>query len=428
MTRITAIYDIESPVGLNAAAAVIAGEQSTGTFVKLASETDSLIERSAARVEQVDVSGVESAPALPCKLGGDRYERGRVTISWPVENVGTSLPNVLATVAGNLFELAELSAIRLLDIRFPDDFIQALPGPQFGIGGTRSLTGVNGRPLIGTIIKPSVGMDPAATAALVEKLLDAGIDFIKDDELQANGPHCPFDERVSQIMPVIKRHEDKTGKRVMYAFNITNDIDAMRTNLDRLDELGATCAMVSLFSIGLSGLLDVRRHSNLAIHGHRAGWGLYSRSPDIGIAYSVWQKLWRLAGADHLHVNGLGSKFTEPDSVVAESACALQQLLTDLPKYQHQALPVFSSAQTIWQLEPASRLLGNDDFLFCAGGGIMSHPGGPGAGVIALQQAAAAAKAGVPIATYANEHKELKEAMATFAKPSLSELSERIDQ
>ena len=72
--------------------------------------------------------------------------------------------------------------------------------------------------------------------------------------------------------------------------------------------------------------------------------------------------------------------------------------------------------------------MGNDDFLFCAGGGIMSHPGGPGAGVIALQQAAAAAKAGVPIATYANEHKELKEAMATFAKPSLSELSERIDQ
>jgi len=417
MTRLTATYDIESPIGISAAAAIIAGEQSTGTFIKLAGETDSLIEQHAARVEQVEVLSLESMPALPCKISGKQFERGKVTVSWPVENVGVSLPNILATVAGNLFELAELSAIRLLDISFPDDFLRQVPGPQFGIAGTRELTGINGRPLIGTIIKPSVGMDAKATAELVEKLLIADIDFIKDDELQANGPHCPFVDRVSHIMPVLKRHEDKTGKRVMYAFNITDEIDAMRSNLDMLSEHGATCAMVSLFSIGLSGLLDVRRHSNLAIHGHRAGWGLYSRSPDIGIAYPVWQKLWRLAGADHLHVNGLGSKFSEPDAVVAESACTVQQPFTNIPGNQYQALPVFSSAQTVWQLDPATKLLGNNDFLFCAGGGIMSHPGGPGAGVTALKQAAAAANSGVSIETYAAGHKELKEAMSTFSKP-----------
>ena len=417
MIRLTATYDIESPIGISAAAAIIAGEQSTGTFIKLAGETDSLVERNAAKVEQIEVLSLEAVPALPCKFSGQQFERGKVRISWPLENVGASLPNILATVAGNLFELAELSAIRLLDITFPDEFLQQFPGPQFGIAGTRELTGINERPLIGTIIKPSVGMDAKATAELVEKLLIADIDFIKDDELQANGPRCPFVDRVSHVMPVLRRHEDKTGKRVMYAFNITDEIDAMRTNLDILSEQGATCAMVSLFSIGLSGLLDVRHHSNLAIHGHRAGWGLYSRSPDIGIAYSVWQKLWRLAGADHLHVNGLGSKFTEPDAVVAESACAVQQPFTDISANAYQALPVFSSAQTVWQLDPATKLLGNDNFLFCAGGGIMSHPSGPGAGVTALKQAAAAAKSGVPIDIYAKEHEELKEAMATFTKP-----------
>lgn len=220
-------------------------------------------------------------------------------------------------------------------------------------------------------------------------------------------------------MPILKRHEDKTGRRVMYAFNITDEIDAMRLNLDLLSAQCGTCAMVSVFSIGLSGLMDVRRHSDLAIHGHRGGWGLYSRSPDIGIAYTVWQKLWRLAGADHLHVNGLGSKFSKPDTVVADSARAVQQPVGSASGAEFSALPVFSSAQTIWQLEPATRVLGNDDFLFCAGGGIMSHPAGPGAGLVALKQAAEAAKAGVSLASFAAEHQELSDAMATFTEPEI---------
>ncbi len=417
MTRLTATYDIESAAGVHAAAAVLAGEQSTGTFVKLSGETDSLLERNAATVDEVRITSTGVAPALPCKLTGNTYERGTVTISWPLENMGTSLPNVLSTVAGNLFELAELSAVRLLDIDFPIEFYQVAPGPQFGIAGTRDLTGVHDRPLIGTIIKPSVGMSATQTAEIVEQLLSADVDFIKDDELQANGPHCPLSERISSIMPLIKQHEDKTGRRVMYAFNITDDIDAMRAHLDMLVEHEATCAMVSLYSIGLSGLMDVRAHSSLAIHGHRAGWGLYSRSPDIGIAYSVWQKLWRLAGADHLHVNGLGSKFSEPDKIVAESAHAVQQPLEQYSKFQ--ALPVYSSAQTVWQLDPAMRVLGNDDFLLCAGGGIMSHPGGPAAGVTALKQAAEAARNQIPISTYANEHPELADALATFKRPEI---------
>jgi ribulose 1,5-bisphosphate carboxylase large subunit-like protein len=47
--RVTAVYDIESPKGVAHAAAVLAGEQSTGTFLRLASETDALRDRSAAR-------------------------------------------------------------------------------------------------------------------------------------------------------------------------------------------------------------------------------------------------------------------------------------------------------------------------------------------------------------------------------------------
>ncbi|MFB1025728.1 MAG: ribulose 1,5-bisphosphate carboxylase, partial [Octadecabacter sp.] len=83
MTRLTATYEIESPVGVQRAAEVMAGEQSTGTFVRLASETDELRDRSAARLDHVEITGTSDHPALPCRLSAKTYEQGRVMISWP---------------------------------------------------------------------------------------------------------------------------------------------------------------------------------------------------------------------------------------------------------------------------------------------------------------------------------------------------------
>lgn len=418
MNRITATYDIESPVGVQRAAEVLAGEQSTGTFVRLAAETDALRERSAARIETVEITGVSSTPSLPSRKTGENYERGTVTISWSLDNFGTSLPTLMSTVAGNLFELAELSAVRLRDIRLPGVFATDHPGPQFGADGTRAFLSGHKGPVIGTIIKPSVGLNPYETAALVQTLVDAGIDFIKDDELQADGAHCPFAERVEQVSRVLNAHADKTGKRVMYAFNVTDEIDQMWRNLDLLQKHDGTCAMVCMNSVGLTGLRALRNRSAVTIHGHRAGWGLYSRSPNIGISFSVMQKLWRLAGADHLHVNGLANKFTETDDVIAQAVTSVQIPVCDGGP-AHLAMPVYSSGQTIWQIDPARSLLGNDDFIFCAGGGILSHPGGAGAGVIALRQAAEAARNGLDIRVFARQHPELQAAVDTFPQPKI---------
>ena len=134
-----------------------------------------------------------------------------MTLSWPVANMGLSLPNLLTTIAGNLSELKAFSGLKLLDIKLPDAFLENYQGPQFGVAGTRKLAGVYDRPIIGTIIKPSVGFSPEATAQQVKLLLDSGVDFIKDDELQVNGPHCPFEARVKAVMKVIREHRDKTG-------------------------------------------------------------------------------------------------------------------------------------------------------------------------------------------------------------------------
>jgi ribulose-bisphosphate carboxylase large chain len=420
-TRVYARYWIETAYPLRQAAEIMAGEQSTGTFVRVPGETDELRERHAARVEEIAERDVVSAPSLPGAglpkglAGAPVYRRAEVTLSWPLSNMGPSLPNLLATVAGNLYELKPFSGLRLLDVTLPPAFLERYQGPQFGVAGTRKLTNVYGRPVIGTIIKPSVGLSPEATADVARALAEGGIDFIKDDELQADGPHCPFEARLKAVMRVVDEYADRTGKKVMYAANITGEIGDMLRRHDQVASAGGTCAMVSMNGIGLPALVELRRHAAVAIHGHRNGWGIYGRSPALGMSYVAYQKFWRLAGVDHMHVNGLQNKFCEEDESVIASARECLKPMFPAPERGCEIMPVFSSGQSARQAPGTYRALGCTDLIFACGGGIMAHPEGIAAGVRSLHQAWEAAVTGVPLTDYAQSHPELRLALAKFA-------------
>jgi len=419
MNTIFARYEVETAFPLEQAIGVMAGEQSSGTFLQVPGETAELKERSGAKVEWIRETGTVAGPSLPGARapkgeGAPVWRRAETMISWPIDNMGPSLPNLLATVAGNLFELQQFSALRLVGLDLPGEFRDAYSGPQFGVAGTRRLAGVAGRPLIGTIVKPSVGMSPEETAALVEQMVDGGIDFIKDDELQSDGPHCPFGARVDAVMRVIRHHAEKTGKLAMFAFNVTGDIGQMLERHDLVERAGGTCIMVSLNSIGLPGLAYLRRHSRLPIHAHRNGWGLFQRSPHIGIGYLAYQKFWRLAGADHMHVNGLRNKFCEPDDSVLASARECTTPMFEGEGRGCEVMPVFS-CQTVRQVPDTWRGLGSADLIYAAGGGLMAHPGGVAAGVRAMRQAWDAAMSGISLESYAAEHAELRQALEKYS-------------
>ncbi len=412
--RIEADYLIETAYALDAAAEAMAGEQSSGTFVPVPGETPELKARAAAVVERIEDLGPVAAASLPGAGKPDGAHRlAQVTLSWPLANTGPSLPNLMATVAGNLFELKFFSGIRLLDIRLPDAFASTYAGPAFGVAGTRRLSGVEGRPLIGTIVKPSVGFTPDETADLVRTLCDAGIDFIKDDELQADGPSCPFADRAQAVMHVVNDHAERTGKKVMYAFNLTGEVEEMRERHDLVRDLGGTCVMASLNGVGLVGMTALRRHAELPIHAHRNGWGALSRHPLLGFSYVAWSKFWRLAGADHMHVNGIANKFCEPDeSVIASARSCLTPMFEDKPCV---AMPVFSSGQSAKQAPATWAALGSTDLIFAAGGGIMGHPQGPAAGVASLREAWEAAMSGAALEDYARSRPALAAAIGARA-------------
>lgn len=419
MSRIEAWYLIETAYPLAAAAEVLAGEQSSGTFLRVPGETDELRERSGARVEAVEALEEVGEPSLPGagKPATSRvWQRARIHVTWPLENLGPSLPNLMATVAGNLFELKQFSGLRLLDLKLPAEFAGAYQGPQFGVEGTRRLAAVPRLPLIGTIIKPSVGLSPGETAATVKQLAEAGIDFIKDDELQADGPHCPFEDRVRAVMRVLRENASRTGKMVMYAFNLTGEIDQMRRRHDLVFQEGGTCVMASIHSVGLPGMVELRRHSRLPIHGHRNGWGMYHRHPMLGVNYVAWQKFWRLAGVDHMHVNGLRNKFCEDDASVLASARECLTPMFDPPEKGCEVMPVFSSGQTALQAPDTLRGLGSMDLIYACGGGLMGHPGGIAAGVDAIRQAWEAAEAGISLEDYSGSRPALRQAVEAFSR------------
>jgi ribulose-bisphosphate carboxylase large chain len=413
MEKIVGTYYIETPLAPDKAATILAGEQSSGTFIAVPGETEELKQRFAARVEKVTPLETVSAPAMPgATSSSGQYNRAEIQVSWSIENFGYNLPVLISTLQGNLYEIRQFTGLKLMDIELPPSYARHYKGPAFGISGCRQLTNVQNRPLIGTIIKPSIGLTPQQTAEMVKTLAGAGIDFIKDDELLSSSANSLFNDRVDAIMKVINAHADATGKKIMYAFNISGEIDEMLQRYEKIVRSGGTCAMVSINSVGMAGVKKICDQRQLAIHAHRNGWGMMTRHPLLGIDFRAYQKLWRLAGVDQLHVNGIQNKFWESDdSVVASIKACLQ------PMYDHQpVLPVVSSGQWGGQAPETYRRTNTVDLLYMAGGGIMAHPMGAAAGVVALQQAWQAAVDGLSVEQAAAKYEEFAQSVRQFGK------------
>ena len=112
MERIVATYLIETPLAVAKAAASLAGEQSSGTFVAVPGETEELKQRFAARVEKITLLETVTTPSLPgCRSASGSFQRAEIVVSWPVENMGWNLPTLVSTLQGNLYELTQFSGL-----------------------------------------------------------------------------------------------------------------------------------------------------------------------------------------------------------------------------------------------------------------------------------------------------------------------------
>jgi 3-oxoisoapionate-4-phosphate decarboxylase len=407
-------YRIETPGSVEKLAQKIASDQSTGTFVDVPGETAELKARVAARV--VQIVGLEPAntPSIPTDIPGP-YHRADVTIDYPLAAIGTDIAALMTIAIGGVYAIKGLTGIKIVDMVLPEAFAGAYPGPQFGVSGSRKLTGVANRPIIGTIIKPALGLRPHETAELVRAVVEAGVDFVKDDEKLMSPTYSPLAARVAAIMPILKAQEQKTGKTCLYAWGISHhDPDQMMRNHDLVQAAGGAAAVININSIGFGGMAFLRKRSGLVLHAHRNGWDVLARHPMLGMAFKVYQQFWRILGVDQFQINGIGAKYWEPDESFVESFKALRVPLfapDDCP------LPVVCSGQWGGQApETYARTGRTQDLMYLCGGGIVSHPGDAAAGVRAVRQAWEAAVAGIDLAAYAKDHPELAQSLAKFGQ------------
>ena len=411
-------YRIETAGNIEALAAKIASDQSTGTFVPLAAETEELKNRVAARVVAIRNLPPTNTPSFPTDESGP-FHRADVDIDFPFEAIGTDLSALMTIAIGGVYSIKGLSGIRIVGMKLPEEFRGAYHGPQFGLVGSRKLTGVYDRPIIGTIIKPALGLRPHETAALVKEVVEADVDFVKDDEKLMSPSYSPLSERVKAVMPIILDHEQKTGKKVMYAWGISHtDPDEMMRNHDLVLKAGGNCAVININSIGFGAIAFLRKRSGLVLHAHRNGWDILTRHPGLGMDFSVYQQFWRLLGVDQFQINGIKVKYWEPDESFVQSFKAVTTPLFD---ENDCALPVAGSGQWGGQAaETYERTGRTQDLMYLCGGGIVSHPGGAAAGVRAVKQAWEAAVAGIAIEDYAKSHPELAASIAKFGDGKLA--------
>ena len=381
------------PIGipLDEAAGGVAAESSIGTWTELTTEKPYIRELQA---KVFSIEGNEVEIAYPMGL----FEPG-------------NMPNILSSVSGNVFGLDALRRLRLNDIRLPRKLVKSFRGPKYGIEGVRGLLGVEDRPLVGTIIKPKLGLKTRDHAEVAYKAWFGGCDIVKDDENLSSQAFNAFEGRVSETLEGRDRAESETGEKKVYMVNVTAETEEMLRRAEYVEDHGGRYMMVDILTCGWSALQTVRnRGFDLVLHAHRAGHAAFTRLVDHGINMRVIAKVARAIGVDQLHVGTAVGKMSETREEVKDNICALMEPMYGLRK----VLPVASGGLHPGLVPELVDIFGMD-FVVQAGGGIHGHPKGTVAGAMAMRQAMSAVMEGKELGEYADEHEELALALRTWS-------------
>jgi ribulose-bisphosphate carboxylase large chain len=368
----------------------VAAESSIGTWTELAT-MKAYMKKLQAVV--FDISGNSARIAYPVEL----FEPG-------------NMPNMLSSVAGNVFGLKDLKNLRLNEVRIPEEIVTSFKGPKYGITGIRRLVDVHHRPLIGTIIKPKLGLNPKDHAEVAFNAWVGGCDIVKDDENLSSQRFNPFDDRVVKTLDYRDRAEEQTGEKKIYIPNVTSETNEMLKRAQFVVDQGGEYVMIDILSCGFSALQTLRDQDlDIVIHAHRAGHAAFTKNPKHGIAMRVIAKLSRIVGVDQLHVGAAVGKMSETREEVLMSCEALKGKMSRLRK----VMPVASGGLHP-ALVPSLIDIFGIDFVIQAGGGIHGHKDGTVAGAKAMRQAVDATVEHIELEEYAATHRELQIALETW--------------
>ncbi|MDW8022567.1 MAG: type III ribulose-bisphosphate carboxylase [Nitrososphaerota archaeon] len=377
-------------MSIEEAAGGVAAESSIGTWTEITTEKE-YVKKLAAHVFEINGNLVKIA--YPVEL----FEYGNA-------------PNILSSIAGNIFGLRTLRNLKLLDVNLPSKLIRSFKGPKFGIEGVRSLLKVYDRPLVGTIIKPKLGLRTEDHARVAYEAWVGGCDIVKDDENLSSQSFNKFEERISKTLESRDKAEEETGEKKVYMANVTAETNEMIRRAEYVLSNGGEYVMVDIIMCGFAALQTLREEDfNPVIHGHRAGHAAFTKNPKHGISMRVIAKITRIIGVDQLHVGTVVGKMYESKEEVRENVEALKMEMAGLKA----CLPVASGGLHPGFVPALIKFFGKD-VVIQAGGGIHGHRDGTIAGAKAMRQAVDAVVKGIPLHEYAKTHRELEAVLETW--------------
>ena len=393
-------------ISMKEAAGRVASESSVGTWTEsLSTETPKVMKRLKSLMARVfEINGNYAKIAYPIDL-------------FELDNI----PQILSSIAGNVFGMNALENLRLEDVNWPTALVKSFKGPVYGIDGIRKIVKVKDRPLLGSIVKPKLGLNESEHGRAAYEAWVGGVDIVKDDENLSNLKFNHFKERVVKTLKMRDKAERAAGERKMYMPNVTAETKEMTRRAKFVKKEGGEYAMVDIMTVGWSGLQALRNENDslkLVLHAHRAGHAALTRNKRHGISMHVVADIARLIGVDQLHIGTVVGKMEGGKEEVSALGEEIENNVIRehghiLSEKWERIKPVFAVCSG--GLHPALvpylvKHLGKD-IIMQFGGGIHGHPMGTRAGARAARQATEAVMNGSTLSEYAKSHKELRAAI-----------------
>ena len=399
-------------------AAHFAAESSTGTNVEV-STTDDFTRGIDALVYEID----EEKEIMKIAYPNDLFDRNII-------DGRAMLASFLTLTIGNNQGMGDVEYAKIYDFWVPPAYLKLYDGPATDISDLWRVLErpvVDGGFIVGTIIKPKLGLRPQPFAKAAYDFWMGG-DFIKNDEPQGNQVFAPLKETITAVADAMRRAQDDSGQPKLFSANIT--ADDYREMIARGDFILETFAenadhvafLVDGYVAGPAAITTARRHfPNQYLHYHRAGHGAVT-SPQTQRGYTafVLAKMSRLQGASGIHVGTMSHGKMEGEVDDRNIAYMIERDSADGPFFHQEwqgmkpTTPIVSGGMNALRLPGFFENLGHSNLILTAGGGSYGHVDGPAAGATSLRQAEQCWRAGADPIRFAQDHLEFARAFESF--------------
>ena len=396
---------------LEEAASMVAGESSVGTWTEVLTMNKKIGKTLSPKVFYIDA------------------KNHRVRIAYPIElfELG-NLPNILSSVGGNVYGMKSVKGLFWEDVTIPKVMLKSFKGPRFGVKGIRKYLKVYDRPLVGTIVKPKVGLTSSQHAQVAYEAWLGGCDIVKDDENLSNQNFNKFKTRIKLTLKAMKKAEKETGEKKVYFANVTAETEEMKKRIRFVEKNGGNYIMIDIITLGWAAVQTVRNFTKLPIHAHRAGHAMFDRIENtngsgFGMSMEVIAQFARMVGVDTLHIGTAYGKMSGAKDEVLHIEDDMERQFTkktkeNLAQKWYNVKPVFgvASGGVYPSLVPKIMEFMGKNVVIQAGGGIHGHSKGSVCGARAMRQAVDATLQKISLKEYAKTHEELKEALRIWGE------------